>query len=220
MSNKFLHAIVVLLLIGFYGLMGYSSAHSNDTHQLELALAKQSTLQEAAPQLPKDYGVMRAQIALAEYKKGVHEATKGCNCGPDVDKYTLGLRQQWCAMFTSWVLKEAGSPLSNKTNDDSWRIKQARDIATWLDKNGTWYSKEDVIAQNLSPQIGDVMVFWRGDFEGELGHADIVVGIDSSKPGYASLVGGNLNDQVTLRQSYFFKDHYGFLGFGRPNTLN
>jgi hypothetical protein len=59
------------------------------------------------------------------------------------------------------------------------------------------------------------MIFWRGNFEGNLGHADIVVGIDPSEKGYASLVGGNLNDQVTFRKSYFFKDHYGFLGFGR-----
>lgn len=206
----------ILFVILFYTIVAILSVKKPSTLKTEVGI--QSQLYSAKNPIPykADTGALRAQIALGEYKKGVHEDVRGCNCGKDVDKYTLGLQKQWCAMFASWVFDAAGTPLSKNTSDDSWRIEQARSIADWLKQNGTWYDREDVLTNKIQPQIGDVVVFWRGDFEGNLGHADIVVGVDESRPGIADLVGGNIDNQVTYRQGYFYAEHYGFLGFGRP----
>lgn len=36
-------------------------------------------------------------------------------------KYSQGVPEDWCADFVSWVLREAGYPMSNP-NSGSWRI--------------------------------------------------------------------------------------------------
>jgi len=119
-------------------------------------------------------------------------------------------------MFVSWVSKEAGTPLKGDDVTTPWRITNARKIAKYLQANGTWFSKKDAARNNIQPQVGDIMVFWRGDYEGNLGHADIVVGVNPKIPGHASLIGGNLKEKVMYRESYYYADHYGLLGFGRP----
>ena len=160
-----------------------------------------------------DYGLKRAEVALAEYRKDIVESPKGCNCGPEIDKYTEGYHAQWCTMFASWVANEAGSPLYNEKTK-SWRLINSRDFAANLEKNGTWYTREEVLEKGLQPKIGDFVVFWRGDFEDNLGHVDVVVDL-SDKPGFAGLVGGNLDGRVKYRDFPYFQ-YYGFLGFGRP----
>ncbi len=212
MFNKYKNILLIVSLIIFYSFIGYKNLKLDSIDQVGA-----SSTQNAATGTGNtviDYGSIRANLAIAEYKKGVREDVKGCNCGIEVDKYTENNHQQWCAMFASWVFKEAGSPFASGSNN-SWRINQARDIAKWLKENGTWYDREEVLAKKISPKIGDVVIFWRGDFEGNLGHADIVVDVDTDRLGYASLIGGNLHDNVGLRKNYFFAEHYGFTGFGR-----
>ena len=158
-------------------------------------------------------GLERARIALLEYSKNIKEKTPNCNCGEDIDKYTEGLRIQWCASFASWVSKEAGTPLGNAKN---WRIGKAQDIARYLEKNGTWVSAQEAKDKNLQPQVGDFVIFWRGHFEDNLGHADIVIATNPSAPGQATLLGGNIQNKVSMRENFYYSEHYGFLGFGRP----
>lgn len=158
-------------------------------------------------------GLERARIALEEYKKNIKEKTPNCNCGEDIDKYTEGLRIQWCASFASWVSKQAGSPLNS---GNGWRIGKAQDIARYLEKNGTWVSAQDAKDKNIQPQVGDFVIFWRGHFEDNLGHADIVISTNPSEPGQATLIGGNIQSKVSLRENFHYSEHYGFLGFGRP----
>ena len=43
-------------------------------------------------------------------KLGVREAT-GNNDGPDVDVFTGGRREPWCAHFVAWCFRMAGNPL-------------------------------------------------------------------------------------------------------------
>jgi hypothetical protein len=61
-------------------------------------------------------------LPWASIKKGVKEQTSGCNCGNDVDKYTEGNRQQWCATFSSWVFNEAGTPFTEQTNQKNGEL--------------------------------------------------------------------------------------------------
>ena len=215
-KSKLARILIAISLFIFYSIFVFSSVQKPDTTKAQAYINDRlSVSSDIKTSNHIDYGAMRASVAFGEYNKGVKETVAGCHCGTDVEKYTLGLQKQWCSMFSSWVFHQAGSPLSINPNDDSWRIEQARDIAKWLQENGEWHTREEVLRENLTPDIGDVVIFWRGNFDGNLGHADIVVGLNPNKPGTASLIGGNLNSQVTYREDYRYTEHFGFLGFGR-----
>lgn len=207
-------AIVAFLAI-FYVNIFYQNIKPNNLNTYE-SKATNVVLADSNKTDDTDNGAKRALIAIQESKSNVVESKKGCNCGERVDQYTQGLHQQWCAMFVSWVLNQSGRPLKGPDEKVPWRITNARKIAEYLKNNGTWTSKEEAIQNNIQPKVGDIMIFWRGNFEGNLGHADIVVGLDPKVPGHASLVGGNLYDKVLYRESYYYADYYGLLGFGRP----
>ncbi len=216
MLAKYGNGVIVILLAAFYANIAYQNVKPSGLVSYEHAAAQ--SLNSPSPASPQtNYGARRALVAIKEQKLGVREAKKGCNCGPRVDLYTAGLRQQWCAMFVSWVFKESGTPFQGPDKTAQWRITNARQIAAYLQKSGVWYSKDYVLRHHTQPRVGDVMVFWRGNFEGNLGHADIVVGVNPREPGHASLIGGNLFDKVTYRESSYFAEYYGFLGFGRPH---
>jgi hypothetical protein len=203
-------AAIISMSAVFYGVVTYSE------YKPVSAASYQQAITSAAAATPENVinpGLVRAQIALGEYEKKVRERTANCNCGDDVEKYTESLRIQWCASFVSWVSKEANTPLGT---DASWRIGKAQDIARYLEKNGTWVSAEQAKEQNLQPQVGDIVIYWRGHFEDNLGHADIVIATDPNKPGQATLIGGNIQNKVSLRENFYYSEHYGFLGFGRP----
>lgn len=202
--------VLLLLFVGYRDLMHDPTRAVERQLQGQIAIASDADI--AARELY--YGQMRAKIALAEYKKGVKESTKGCECGPDVDKYTEGHRAQWCTMFASWVAKEAGTPVSSEMTK-SWRITNSREFAEYLQKNGTWHSRDEILQKGLKPQIGDYVIYWRADFDDRLGHVDIVINPDVA-PGVAGTIGGNLKDKVAYRDFPYLHD-YGFMGFGRPS---
>lgn len=215
MKLKYVFVICIVLFFGYIGYQDLANTNVATAERYATAALADASKDTAASgtKTSSYYGAKRAQIALAEYRLGVSESTRGCNCGPIVDKYTGGLRAQWCTMFASWVANEAGYPLINEKTH-SWRIENSRDFAANLQANGTWYSREEVIKNNIQPRIGDFIVSWRGDFEDNLGHVDIVVSPGSSA-GSAGLVGGNLKDNVKYRE-FPYLEYYGFLGFGRP----
>lgn len=211
--------IVVLSLLLLFGYVAYKDLIFDPSEQT------QKSIESAVDDLPKEdsgrpkptpeyYGMKRVEVALQEYRKGVTEAPQGCNCGPEVDRYTEGTHAQWCTMFASWVGHQAGSGVFNEKTQ-SWKIVNSRDFATYLEDHGTWFSRDEVIEKGLKPKLGDYIVFWRGNFEDNLGHVDVVVDIDSP-PGSASLVGGNLDNRVKYREYFPYLYNYGFLGFGRP----
>lgn len=210
--------LLIVALTVFYGYIAYQDYAKNNTkvaaQVVETKVAEAEAQTATEPIKTSEYfGIKRAEIALAEYNKNIFEDARGCNCGTEVDKYTEGHHAPWCAMFASWVTREAGSPVHSDITDD-WRITNSRDLANYLMKNGTWYSREEVISQGLRPRLGDFVIFYRGDFEDKLGHVDIVVRVDDSQ-GFAGLVGGNVRDRVDFRDMPF-EQNYGFLGFGRP----
>ncbi len=205
---------LLIAILSFFGYVGYKDLFYDAAVAAEAKVATQIAGMEEAESKPQEYyGLKRAEIALAEYRKGIVETPLGCNCGSEIEKYTEGYHAQWCTMFASWVANEAGSPLVNeKTN--SWRLINSRDFATNLEKFGTWYSREEVIEKGLQPKVGDFVVFWRGNFEDNLGHVDVVIDVGGN-PGTAGLVGGNLDGRVKYR-NFSYLQHYGFFGFGRP----
>ena len=215
-QKKLAYATLFGAVLSFFGYVGYMDLFydpaASATTRLQTKIADQEKPADSIK--PKvDYGLKRAEVALAEYRKNIVESPKGCNCGPEIDKYTEGYHAQWCTMFASWVANEAGSPLySEKTK--SWRLINSRDFAANLEKNGTWYTREEVLEKGLQPKIGDFVVFFFFYFEDNVGHVDVVVEL-SDKPGFAGLVGGNLEGRVKYRD-FPYLQYYGFLGFGRP----
>lgn len=100
------------------------------------------------------------EIALAELAKGVKENPLGCDagnpssvgsCGAEVDKYTDKHLEYWCADFTSWVYKQAGSPFTGGSSG-GWRIAAVSGIEAWFKENATWTPN----GPSANPQPGDV----------------------------------------------------------------
>lgn len=214
-------ASLSLLILGFFGIAGYYQLFFDPTDAIGAQIAAQTAAinQKVAAQpvdAPKPqeyYGEKRAQIALAEYRKNVSETKRGCNCGPEIDKYTQGVGAQWCTMFASWVTNEAGSPLYDEKTK-SWRVANSRDFMINLQQNGTFYTKEEILAKGVKPRVGDYMVYYRGSYDDKLGHVDVVIDADTGD-GRAGMIGGNLKDRIKYRELPYM-EHYGFIGFGRP----
>jgi len=194
-----------VLMLAFFAVVGYKEWFANSP-----VLAQ--NIVEANSANTNDPGLKRAQVALQEFNKHVVESEPDCECGPEINLYTDNHPAQWCTMFASWVAKQAGSPVwSDKTK--SWRISNSREFAEFLQKNGTWYSRDQVVSQHILPKPGDFIVTWRGDLEQRLGHVDIVIAVHDRT---ADVVGGNIGDRVVFRKDLPYMDDYGLLGFGRP----
>ncbi len=220
-ARRIAQCLLVLAVLSIFGYMGYKDLFFDKAASAESHIVAQGkSIQESISKLPADakkpqayYGQKRAEIALAEYHKNVIETKHGCNCGPEIDKYTQSTHAQWCTMFASWVTNEAGSPMYDEKTK-SWRIANSRDFMYNLQKNGTWHSREEIKAKGLKPKLGDYMVFWRGNFDDNLGHVDVVIDLDQGN-GHAGLLGGNLKDKVDYRD-FPYLEFYGFLGYGHP----
>ncbi|MGB3946304.1 MAG: phage tail tip lysozyme, partial [Candidatus Saccharimonadales bacterium] len=99
-------------------------------------------------------------IAQAELQKGVKEDPLGCDagnpsskgsCGPEVDKYTDGTLEYWCADFVSWVYKQAGTPFTGGASG-GWRIPSVSSVQKWFEENGVWVMN----GKGVIPKPGDV----------------------------------------------------------------
>lgn len=99
-------------------------------------------------------------IAQAELEKGVKEDPVGCDdgnpstkgdCGAEVNKYTDGTLEYWCADFVSWVYKQAGKPFTGGASG-GWRIASVSAVRAWFEKNGTYTEN----GSNVTPKPGDI----------------------------------------------------------------
>jgi cell wall-associated NlpC family hydrolase len=50
-------------------------------------------------------------IALALTQVGKAEVPRGSNGGPDIEPYTGGRREPYCAHFVAWLFRQCGKPL-------------------------------------------------------------------------------------------------------------
>lgn len=205
-----------LSLIVFFG--GVALAQNSATKPTALSLNQvtpANTTTSVSPSTPntESNGLKRARIALAEYGKGVKERVPGCNCGQAVDVYTGGNPVQWCTAFASWVAQQAGTPVRNP-DTHGWRIFNSQKFMAILQTNHAFYSKQDLIDKKTTPQIGDFVISWRGNYAEKLGHVDIIVKLNPN--GTADLVGGNVGNAISYRANYPYLDSYGFQGIGRP----
>jgi hypothetical protein len=120
---------------------------------------------------------------------------------PAAETFSEGAHEPWCADFVSWVMAQAGAPLSNP-NSGSWRIPGVYTMQEYYASVGRLAPASGV------PQLGDV-VLWGPDSPMGL-HANIVVAVDGST---LTTVGGN-EGGIGIRRSAVGPETH-LLGYGR-----
>jgi hypothetical protein len=104
--------------------------------------------------------------AINELKSGATEIG-GNNCGPWVKKYLNGLAPEgspWCAGFVSFCFAHSGFSMPfNYT-------VSARSLLNQFRNKGWCYKTED----KITPELGDIIVWWRTQPDRWQGHAGIV----------------------------------------------
>ena len=113
-----------------------------------------------------DRGRLALAAALGEMVSGAQEVGAN-NSGPWVMKYLHGIvppPANWCAAFVSWCFAQhpAGLPFRYSLG--------ARDIREQFRRRGWTYQLED----GIEPAPGDIVVWWRGQPEGWMGHIGLV----------------------------------------------
>lgn len=119
------------------------------------------------------------EIALGEY--GVYEIVGAVN-SPRVMKYSqeIGLtwvkddETAWCALFVNWCLMKAGKPNTKAVNARSF-LKYGVSTKT--------------------PVLGDIVVLWRENKIGALGHVGFFI---HDTENYIYILGGNQSDSVNI----------------------
>jgi len=96
----------------------------------------------------------------------------------------------WCSIFMNWVALQAGYERTKKADARSW-LKVGQEVQT--------------------PELGDVVVFKRGNVEW-MGHVGIYI---TQQDGFINVLGGNQNNEVRISK-YSKAD---LLGYRRLNKI-
>jgi hypothetical protein len=160
---------------------------------------------------PEAGGSALARAALAaaigELDAGAGEVG-GDNRGPWVEKYLepTGLPEgnSWCASFVSWCYLQASS--GDESAMPFAYCPGARALLEEFKNKGWAYAP----SSGFQPQPGDIVVWWREELEGWLGHVGIV---HQLKDGMLYTIEGNRSPNVQ-GFSYVFSRMDQLLGFG------
>jgi hypothetical protein len=145
-------------------------------------------------------------VAIALSQVGIREDPKGSNRGPQVDLYTGGRPEPWCAHFTAFCFREAGYPIPGDVVPTPRRANPLASVSHTervFDEHG-WAVRE--------PQVGDVVFFkTRGRSDRGPGrHIGIVSAVTDKD---FEIVDGNWGDAVTRRR--VARSNPDVSGFGR-----
>lgn len=153
-------------------------------------------------------GRMALRVAIDEMKAGAREIGHK-NSGPWVLKYLNGLAEEgslWCAAFISYCFANSGLPMPfNYTVG-------ARELLNQFQQKKWNYLRSD----NVTPEPGDIVVWWRGKPKGWQGHVGFVHHFHHET---LYTIEGNRTSKVD-GFTYNFKNMKKLLGFGRvPEIL-
>ena len=119
-------------------------------------------------------------LQIARGELGQHEIS-GSRDNPRIVEYhkatSLGASDDetpWCSAFVNWCMQKAGQPSTRSALARSW-LKYGKGLA--------------------SPQLGCIVVFWRGSPTSSQGHVAFYLGSDGD---YVTVLGGNQGDAVTI----------------------
>lgn len=116
--------------------------------------------------------------------------------------YSEGVEEAWCANFVSWIMREAGQPLSNP-NSGSWRIPGVYTLTEYYQDQGRFEPTGYV------PTVGDVVLYDNSSWIGQ--HTNIVVAVDGDT---VTTVGGNESGKIRVHTVDVQSDS-AIVGFGR-----
>lgn len=133
--------------------------------------------------------------------KVLGEAEKQFDSPASPSTYAEGADESWCADFVSWVMRDAGRPLSNP-NSGSWRIPGVYTLQEYYQSAGRFHEA------GYSPRPGDVIMYNTPSPFGQ--HTNIVLGFDGRT---VTTIGGNENGRIRLHE-FTLADDPGVVGFG------
>lgn len=103
-------------------------------------------------------------------------------------KYSEGVTEPWCADFVSWIMREAGEPLTNP-NSGSWRIPGVATLQDYYQSIEAFRPYES----GYQPKVGDVVLYNDPGIFGQ--HTNIVIKNDD---GALTTVGGNEEGKIRV----------------------
>ncbi|WP_024794979.1 CHAP domain-containing protein [Tomitella biformata] len=118
--------------------------------------------------------------------------------------YAEGVTEPWCADFVSWIMREAGQPLSNP-NSGHWRIPGVYTLQEHYQAEGRYEPSDG----SYRPTVGDVVLYDNVIGVGQ--HTNIVVAADGDS---ITTVGGNELGKIRVHDVDWRKDS-AVIGFGR-----
>ncbi|GAA4473583.1 CHAP domain-containing protein [Rhodococcus olei] len=121
--------------------------------------------------------------------------------------YSEGVREPWCADFVSWIMREAGRPLSNP-NSGHWRIPGVYTLEEYYRSEGRF----EPVGSGYRPVAGDVVLYDNSSWVGQ--HTNVVVAVDD---GTATTVGGNELGRIRVHTVDWANDS-AVVGFGRLDS--
>ncbi|MGW0175582.1 CHAP domain-containing protein [Rhodococcus sp. NPDC003322] len=146
-----------------------------------------------------DRGALSAQqVAVVDLLEAEHDAQRPGTF------YSEGVKEPWCADFVSWIMREAGQPLSNP-NSGHWRIPGVYTLQEY-------YQSEDrfePVGGGYRPVVGDVVLYDNSSWVGQ--HTNVVVAVDGDT---ATTVGGNEFGKIRVHTVDWAEDS-AVVGFGR-----
>lgn len=117
--------------------------------------------------------------------------------------YSQGAVEPWCANFLSWIMREAGAPLTNP-HSGGWRIPGTYTLREYYESTGQFRPA----GSDYQPQPGDAVLYRGSLFFGD--HVNIVL---VSTDGRLTTVGGNENNAIRVT-THAVEDDPGFIGYG------
>ena len=118
--------------------------------------------------------------------------------------YSEGVEEPWCADFVSWIMREAGMPLSNP-NSGHWRIPGVYTLQEYYESQ----SRFQEVGDGYRPAVGDVVLYDNSSWVGQ--HTNFVVAVDGDT---ATTVGGNEFGRIRVHTVDWASDS-AVVGFGR-----
>lgn len=150
-------------------------------------------------------------IEVAKTQIGYHEGNSTSDLGGGNSSgsgnyteygYWYGMQDQWCAMFVSWCLRQAGVPNSVVQSHAS-----CTNWVSWFQTNATYYTR----SSGYVPASGDIIFFKSDAVTRASDHVGIVNYVSGNT---VYTIEGNSSNQVRTR-SYALSDTY-IVGYGIP----
>lgn len=185
--------LIVVLSIAAVGVSAYALMHSR---QIKNDFSIRGNYDERFPNVD-EASLNPAQAKIVSILRAEFYAK------PAGTKYSQGVAEPWCADFVSWVMDQAGMPLTNP-NSGGWRIPGTMTLRDYFKQKGNWHA----YGTGYVPKAGDIAIYDGNGPNGQ--HTNFVVQYTG---GNIVTVGGNEAGAIHVQQQPL-NDDLKVIGFG------